>query len=99
MRRYVMDTLIQTRLVDKLLEAYIDWREACARANDAYGFWESEADPHRRVAFGLYMAALDAEEQAADVYASAVRRVEKLPWNDQPPTEPLGRRTWGDDCR
>jgi hypothetical protein len=99
MRRYVMDTLSQTRLVDKLLEAYVDWRESCAWANDAYRLWASEAGPRRRVAFGLYMAALDAEEQAAEVYAGFVRRVEELPWTEHPPGEPLGRPAWGDAWR
>src|ERR1700749_4259738 len=35
MRRYTMNTLRQERLVDELVEAYIDWRETCARVNDA----------------------------------------------------------------
>jgi hypothetical protein len=86
----------RTRLVDKLVEAYVDWRETCARVNDAYRFWASEAGPRGRVAFGLYMAALDAEEQAAEVYAGFVRRADKLPRNEHPPTEPLGGRAWGD---
>jgi hypothetical protein len=30
MRRYVMNTLKRERLVDELVEAYIDWRETCA---------------------------------------------------------------------
>jgi hypothetical protein len=99
MARYVMDTLSRTRLVDKLLEAYIDWRESCVRANDAYRFWAAEAGPRRTVAFGVYMAALDAEEHAAEVYAGFVRCVEKLLWNEQAPAEPLGRPAWGDASR
>jgi hypothetical protein len=96
MRRYMVGTLSQKRLVDKLVEAYVDWREACARANDAYRSWASEAGPRGRVAFGLYMAALDAEEQAAEVYARFVKRAGKLPWSEQSLTEPLGGRAWGD---
>ena len=49
-----------------------------------------------RVAFGLYMAALDAEEQAAEVYAGLVRRADKLSWSERPPAEPLGGPAWGD---
>jgi hypothetical protein len=45
--------------------------------------------PRDRVTFGLYMAALDAEEQAAEVYAGLVRRADKLPWSEDPPAEPL----------
>jgi hypothetical protein len=96
MRRYMMDTLSRNRLVDKLVEAYVDWLETCASANDAYRFWASGAGPCGSVAFGLYMAALDAEEQAAEVYAGFVRRADKLPWNEPPPTEPLGGPAWGD---
>jgi hypothetical protein len=96
MGRYRMDTPSRTRLVDEVVEAYVDWREACARANDAYRFWASEAGPGGRVAFGFYMAALDAEEQAAEVYSRFVKRAGKLPWSGHSPTEPLGGRAWGD---
>jgi hypothetical protein len=96
MRRCMMDALSRKTLVDKLVEAYVDWRETCARARDAYRFWASEAGPRGRAAFGLYMAALDAEEQAAEVYAGLVRRADRLAWNEHPPTEPLGGPAWGD---
>lgn len=60
-----MTVLSRKRLIDKLVEAYVDWREACVRVDDAYR--------------GLYVATLDAEEQAADAYAGLVRHAEKLP--------------------
>ena len=41
------------------------------------------------------MAALDAEEQAAEVYAGLVRRADELPWSEDPPAEPLGGPAWG----
>jgi hypothetical protein len=41
------------------------------------------------------VAALDAEEQAAEVYAELVRRAAKLPWSEDPATEPLGGPAWG----
>lgn len=84
-----MNTLRRERLVDRLVEAYIDWRETCAWVSDAYRSWTSETAPGDRAAFGLYMAALDAEEQAAEVYAGLVRRTRKLRWGDHPPTGPL----------
>lgn len=31
-----MDTLRPERLVGELVEAYVDWRESCARLDDAY---------------------------------------------------------------
>jgi hypothetical protein len=83
------------RLLDRLVDAYVDWRDACARVNDAYRSWSSESSPRNEAAFGTYLAALDAEQQAAEVYAGFVSRAEKLPWSEDPPTEPLRRRPWG----
>lgn len=91
----MMDTLSRESLLDGLLDAYVNWREACARANDAYRSWASEASPRNGAAFGAYLAALDAEQHAAEVYAGFVRRAEKLPWSEDPPTEPPGRPEWG----
>jgi hypothetical protein len=89
MRRYTMNRLSRKRLIDKLVAAYVDWREACARVNDAYRFWASEPGPSDRVAFGLYVAALDAEQQAAEVYARVIRDAGKLVRSDEPAAQPL----------
>jgi hypothetical protein len=89
-----MNTLTRKRLVDKLVDAYVAWRETCARVDDAYRWWGSETGPSGRVAFGVYMAALDAEEQAAEVYAGLVRRAEKLWWGQDLPTESFGGAAW-----
>jgi hypothetical protein len=32
---YDMTALSRKRLIDKLLEAYVDWREPCVRVDDA----------------------------------------------------------------
>ena len=90
------NTLRRERLVDELVEAYVDWRGACARVDDAYRSWASETGSCSRVASELYMLALDAEQQAAEVYARLVRRADKLSWSERPPTEPLGGPAWGD---
>jgi hypothetical protein len=37
-----MNTLTRRRLADKLVEAYVDRRETCARVDDAYRFWARE---------------------------------------------------------
>ena len=95
MRRDMLNTLRREKLVDELVEAYIDWREACARVNDAYRSWARATDPCGEVAFGRYVAALDAEEQAAEVYAGLVRRADDLPWSEDPPAGPLGGRAAG----
>jgi hypothetical protein len=95
MRRDTMNKLNRKRLVDKLVEAYVDWRETCARVSDAYRSWASETAPGNEVAFGLYIAALDAEEQAAHVYAGLVRCAHELPWSEDPAAEALGGPAWG----
>jgi len=91
-----MNILSRERLVHELVEAYVEWRETCARVNDAYRSWASDTGPCGGVAFGLYIAALGAEEQAAEVYAGLVRRADKPPWSEDPPAEPLGGPMWGD---
>jgi hypothetical protein len=90
-----MNKLNHKRLVDKLIEAYVSWREACLRVSDAYGSWASETGPSATSSFGWYMAALDQEERAADVYAGLVRRAGQLPSRKQDPAEPLGGAAWG----
>jgi len=58
-----------------MISAYVDWREACRFVHDSYRSWATGTGPPARVAFWRYTAALDAEERAAEVYASLVRRV------------------------
>ncbi len=90
-----MDTLRRRRLVDKLVESYVDWLEACARVNDSYRFCLRETGSAGRVAFGLYVAALDAEEHAAEIYAGLVQRAEQLSSSERPPAKSLGGPAWG----
>jgi hypothetical protein len=79
-----MDALGRQRLVDKLVEAYVTWREACAWVNEAYHSWARDPGPGGTLAFGVYVAALDAEEQAADVYARLVVRATRQLWGEEP---------------
>ncbi|MEA2161740.1 MAG: hypothetical protein QOD66_4120 [Solirubrobacteraceae bacterium] len=90
-----MNTLSQKRLVDGLIEAYVSWREACLQVKDAYVSWASETGLGATSAFGRYMAALDREERAAEVYARLVRRVGQFASSRRRPAEPLGGATWG----
>jgi hypothetical protein len=92
-----MTALSRKRLIDKLVEAYVDWREACVRVDDAYRACTRETGPWGAVAFGLYVATLDAEEEAADAYAGLVRRAEKLPWTQERRLEPFGEPAHGLD--
>ena len=84
-----MNTLERKRLVDALVEAYVDWRETCVRVDDAYYFWASGTTPGNKVTFGSYMAALDAEAHAAEVYAGLVKRADERAWRGDPSVETL----------
>jgi hypothetical protein len=79
----------ETRLVDSMISAYVDWREACRLVDDAYRSWTSATGPRARVAFCRYTAALDAEERAAEAYANLVRRVGLLATSDRDLSGPL----------
>jgi hypothetical protein len=85
-----MNKLSQKHLVDGLIEAYVSWREACLRVSDVYGSWASGTGPGATSAFGRYVAALDHEERAAEVYAELVRRVGRLAVSRHDGAEPLG---------
>jgi hypothetical protein len=43
-----MNKLTHKRVVDKLIDAYVSWREACLRVSDAYGSWAGETGPAPR---------------------------------------------------
>jgi hypothetical protein len=90
-----MDKLSHKRLVDRLIDAYVSWREACLRVSDAYGSWASGAGPDATSAFGRYIAALDQEERAAEVYAELVRRAGQLASSKHDAVQPLGGAAWG----
>ena len=79
----------ETRLVDTMISAYVEWREACREVHDAYRSWASATGPRARVAFSRYTAALDAEERAAEVYATLVRRVGPPATSDRDHSGPL----------
>jgi hypothetical protein len=89
-----MNKLTHKRVVDKLIDAYVSWREACLRVSNAYGSWAGETGPGATSSFGRYMAALDQEERAADVYAGLVRRVGQLPSSKDNPAEPIDGAAW-----
>src|ERR1700760_2118526 len=55
MRGYVMSTLRRERLLDELVEAYIDRRETCARVNDTYRSRVSERGLCGRVALRVVL--------------------------------------------
>jgi hypothetical protein len=85
-----MNKLRQKKLVDRLIDAYVRWREACLRVSDAYDSWARETSVGATSAFGRYMAELDREERAAEVYAGLVWRAGHLASSGQDRAEPLG---------
>ena len=93
--RCLLETMRQELLVDMLVEAYVDWREACARVNDTYSDWISGTVLGYRLACARYVAALDAEQHAADVYAGLVQRFCKLTASDEPQAGKISRAIRG----
>ena len=73
-----MTRLTRKRLVDKMIDGYVEWRQACRAVNDAYRSWSSATGTGAAATFWSYSAALDQEERAAEVYAGLVRRVGHL---------------------
>jgi hypothetical protein len=63
------------RLVDEMMDDYVSWREACAAVALSYENWECSEPRDMKLAFGVYVAALDGEEQAATAYQRAVAQV------------------------
>jgi hypothetical protein len=86
---------LRDRMVDRLIEAYVSWREACLQVSDTYGCWASERGTGATLAFASYMTALDREENAAEAYASLVRRASRIVSNEHDAAEPLGGPAWG----
>ena len=61
--------------VDELMDEYVRWRECCAAVAVSYENWRCSDRPEKALAFRMYVAALDREEQAATAYQRAVAQV------------------------
>ena len=59
-------------VVDDVVLAYVEWREASAAVWDAYGRWASASAEDKLPADAAYRAALDREEAAANLYAELI---------------------------
>ena len=53
---------------DQFLYSWVRWREECETVHSAYRYWATCDEERREFAFGLYVAALDREEQAARIH-------------------------------
>ena len=65
-------------MIDEAMDAYVEWREECARVWDAYEGWLSALKQDAALAFQAYVAALDGEERASEVYAGLISRLDRL---------------------
>jgi hypothetical protein len=70
-----MNEQVDKQLVDEAIDAYVDWREECARVRDAYERWAHAPRIDAQGAFSAYRAALDGEECASHAYADLVARI------------------------
>src|SRR5271168_1248321 len=61
--------------VDRLVAAYVDWREEANATRAAYSRCDTTRGHDARHAFSVYFAALDGEERAAAEYAECVEQV------------------------
>jgi hypothetical protein len=62
-------------LVEEFVERFVWWGSAAAEVRDAYDQWHAARGPATAVAFAAYHAALDREEQAAEVLQACSERV------------------------
>jgi hypothetical protein len=70
-----MTELIDKRLVDEAMDAYIDWREECAAVWAAAERWAGASVGDGPLVAAAYGAALDREERASEVYADVMNLV------------------------
>jgi hypothetical protein len=75
--------------IDDTLDAYDDWREECAAVELAYRRWSTAPADGSALAFAIYVAALDREQRASNVYARLVAR-NRGRYADLPATKPIG---------
>jgi hypothetical protein len=60
--------------VDDIVDAYVDWREQSRHVWIAYARWASAPADDAQLRFAAYLAELDQEQRACDVYAATVSR-------------------------
>jgi hypothetical protein len=66
-----------SRLVDDMLDRFVEWREDAAAVADAYRRWSDAPARDEAWRFGAYIAALDQEESAAQSYAVVVADLDR----------------------
>ena len=64
-------------LADEMLAGYLDWREDAAAVADVYQRWSHAPAAEEPMWFSVYLAALEQEESAAEIYALAVANLRR----------------------
>lgn len=64
-------TSTQVRALPPVLDHYLSWREECAALDAAYVRWKRAPQEDQALAFTVYAAQLDLEEQAARCYETS----------------------------
>jgi hypothetical protein len=62
-------------MVDEMIDDYVSWREARTVVAVSYENWRCSDRPDEKLAFSVYVAALDREERAAAAYLRAIAQV------------------------
>ena len=70
-----MSKQIPAKVIDELMDMYVEWRDSCMVLDKAYHRWSSVSASERDRAFVEYRAALDWEEHASAVYQDRFKRV------------------------
>jgi hypothetical protein len=65
-----------SRLVDEMLDRYIEWREDARGVANAYTQWSGAPALEEEWRFSVYMASLELEESSARTYAAVVTEVD-----------------------
>ncbi|HUE26846.1 MAG TPA: hypothetical protein VMP89_08740 [Solirubrobacteraceae bacterium] len=77
------------RLLTKVMNAYVSWREQCLGVRIAYSHWVSAHDREAGIWYTAYADALDREQRASELYASLIRRAGIRFTGDVEPVEAL----------
>jgi hypothetical protein len=73
-RLHAMSPPIHPKLIDDVMDAYIEWRHQSADVDRAYRRWAASPAHDTALAFAAYLAALDREEIASRSYALLITR-------------------------
>jgi hypothetical protein len=75
-----IDRWLQRRVVEEATGAYLAWWQECTAVRDTYRRWVGAPKDEAGRAFAGYVAALEREQRAAEVYAAHAGRMNELTW-------------------